>query len=493
MIQERIIGRKKEFKILSQIVKLKEAQFIAVYGRRRVGKTFLIREFYKDKGFFLECTGIKNLELSKQLANFSQALSKTFFSGAPLKISSSWHEAFELLTQKIQEIPKGKKAILFLDELPWLASRRSGLIQALDYYWNVHWSKLNHLILIVCGSAASWMLEHIVNAKGGLYNRISKKIMLEPFNLKETKEFLKAQTVKLEHKQIVDLYMAIGGIPYYLKEVRKGESASQAIDGLCFQNNGILYTEFKHLFRSLFDHAENHLQIIREIANAGNTISRERLIAATKMSSGGSLNRRLEELEASGFIKHFIPLGKKSRDSFYRIIDEYTLFYLKWIEPLISSGTFSGKKGYWNRTLNTPHRNTWAGFAFESLCIKHIDQIIQAIGIEDIAHKIGCWRFVPARKSKDQGAQVDLLFDRADGIITLCEVKFSEHVFTIDKAYSGILNQKIDAISKHYPNSKNPTKKQIQLAMATTYGIKKNMYSEELVQNVITLNELFVD
>lgn len=491
MAEKAITGRKEELKILNQIRHSKEAEFLAVYGRRRVGKTFLIKEYFYDKGIYLETTGVKNLSLSEQLENFSDAFSRTFLANVPIQVPRSWKEAFDLLTEKIKTVPKQKKIIVFLDELPWLASKKSGLIPTLDYYWNLHWSRLSNLILIVCGSAASWMLEHIVNAKGGLYNRITKRILLEAFNLKETNDFLKTRNINLSKKQILDLYMVIGGIPFYLKEVRKGQSTTQIIDNLCFQKNGILYAEFNNVFRSLFDHAEVNLQIIRAIAKAGNAISREKLIEAIRLSSGGTLNRRLEELEASEFIRCFVPLGKKARDRFYRIIDEYALFYLKWIDPLIHLGTFSGTKGYWQKILKTPEKATWSGHAFENVCIKHIYQITQTLGLEKTAYISGNWRYVPQKKSHENGAQIDLLLDREDGAITLCEIKYSDHQFVIEKSYAKTLRQKIEVIEKNYPNKKNPTKKQVFLAMITTYGLKKNMYSEDLVQNEVALDDLF--
>ncbi len=487
-----IIGRREEIKILAQIRQSKEAEFLAVYGRRRVGKTFLIREYFSDKGVYLETAGVKGLSLTEQLENFSDAFSKVFLKNLSIKVPRSWKEAFELLTEQIKSAGKNKKVIIFFDELPWLASSKSGFIPALDYYWNLYWSRLPNLILVVCGSAASWMLEHVVHAKGGLYNRVTKRMLLEAFSLKETADFLKARTVNLNKKQILDLYMVVGGIPFYLKEVTKGQTTAQIIDSLCFQKNGILYTEFNNVFRSLFDNAETNLQIIREIAKSGNSLSRERLIEITSLSSGGGLNRRLEELEASEFIRCYVPLGKKNRERFYRIIDEYTLFYLKWIDPLIRSGTFTGEKGYWQKMLKTPEKLVWSGYAFESVCLKHIHQISQALGLEKIPYLSGSWRYIPARKSKEQGAQIDLLFDRGDDAVTVGEIKYSETAFVIDKSYAKNLQQKIEAVQENYPSKKNPTKKQIFLAVISTFGLKKNVYFEDLVQNEVFLEDLFV-
>jgi len=381
--------------------------------------------------------------------------------------------------------------ILFLDELPWLASKRSGLIEALDYYWNLFWSQIPNLVLIVCGSAASWMLEHIVHAKGGLYNRLTKRILLEPFNLKETKEFLKARQISLSHRQILDLYMVLGGIPHYLKEVKKGRSSSQIINSLCFEKNGLLFSEFSNLFSSLFEHAEVNLQIVREMASAGNSLSREQLIKKLGISSGGTLDKRLEELEASQFIRSFVPLGKKRRGHFYRLVDEYSLFYLKWLDPLVDGGMYSEGQKNWQKLRKKPEQGVWAGQAFESVCFKHINQIIRALGLSETLFSCGSWLYLPRKSSNEKGAQIDLLIDREDDAMTLCEIKYCDKTFVIDRTYAVVLDRKIEVVERNYPNKRNPTRKQIFLAMITTSGVKQNLYAEGLVDNEIVLDDLF--
>ncbi len=485
MCAKRIIGREKEVKILDGVWKSKDAEFIAVYGRRRVGKTHLIREYFSDKGIYLEASGAKDKPLKKQLENFMKAVSQTFFKGAPLHTPQNWDEAFEILAKALLSIPKSKKVIIFLDELPWMATKKSGLLQSLDYYWNLHWSKIPNLILVACGSAASWILEKLIYAKGGLHKRITRKILLEPYNLKETQEFLKSLSVKLNQKQILDIYMAIGGIPYYLKAVDKGLSAAQNVEAICFQKNGLLYNEFSNLFEALFEEADVNLTIVREIVKHGNEISREDLIRATGIRSGGTLNKRLQELEASNFIQSFVPYGRKTRDRSYRVIDEFALFHLKWIEPILTTGV-GIEQGYWQNMVNTPAVTNWAGYAFENVCLKHTYQIRQALGIEKIACKAGRWHYLPKKGSDKQGAQIDLLFDREDGIITICEVKYSNKSFVIDRDYGKQLVKKQEVFEQQIKPSK-----QIFLAMITTCGVKSNLWSEELVQNNITLADLF--
>lgn len=482
----KIIGREKEVEILDEVWASKEAEFIAIYGRRRVGKTYLIREYFSEKGLFLEASGAKDKPLQKQLENFMKAVSKTFFKGVPLHTPKSWDEAFDILTKELQALPRSQKVVLFLDELPWLATKKSGLLQSIDYYWNLHWSRIPNLILIGCGSAASWILEKLIYAKGGLHKRLTRKILLEPYNLKQTQEFLKSLSVKLSEKQILDIYMAIGGIPYYLKAVKKGLSAAQNIEAICFQKNGLLYDEFSNLFEALFEQAEVNLAIVREIVKHGNEMTREELSAATGIKSGGTLNKRLKELEASNFIQSFLPYGKQKRDRSYRVVDEFSLFHLKWIEPALASG-LGFEEGYWQNRANTPAALTWAGFAFENICLKHIYQIKRALGIEKIACRSGRWYFFPKKGSSELGAQIDVLFDREDGIITLCEIKYSNTPFLIDKDYGKKLLKKIEVFETHIKSGK-----QVFLAMITLDPLKPNLWSEELIQNTVTLKDLFV-
>lgn len=485
MSKESIIGRKREVAILEKIWRSKEAEFVAIYGRRRVGKTHLIREYFSDKAIYFELTGIKDAKLSIQLNNFVVKLGQVFYAGLPISAPKSWLEAFALLTDALKKIPQSKKIVLFFDELPWLAGRRSAITQAIDYYWNTEWSRHKNLIVVVCGSAASWMLDNVVNAKGGLHNRLTKVILLEPFNLSQTQEFLKYRKISFKPLQILDLYMVMGGIPHYLKQLERGKSVLQNVDKICFSREGILYSEFERLFRSLFEKAEIYLQVVREIAKRRYGISRADLLKALHMTSGGSLSKRIEELEAAGFVKSFIPYGNKKRDLYYRLIDEYAQFYLQWIEPIAMRGEEA--PGYWEKMAKTPVRSNWAGLAFEAVCFKHINQIRKSLGLENISNTTGWWRYQPQAQSKVQGAQVDLLFDREDGIITLCKIKYCDKKFTIDKEYAKVLANKLRTFDEQMHS-----KKSLSLIMIASEGIKDNIWSEDLVEGQVTLDHLFM-
>lgn len=481
-----IIGREREIKILQQVWNSKEAEFVAIYGRRRVGKTYLIRKFFSNKeGIYLELSGEKDGELQNQLSNFVEIFSKLFFGGALLQPPKTWKSAFALITQELEKLPKSKKMILFFDELPWLATKKSGMLQAMDYYWNRYWSKFPNLKLIVCGSAASWMLEKLINAKGGLYNRLSKTILLKPFSLKESKEFLASKGIHLTPKQVLDLYMVFGGIPYYLKQVEKGKSATQVINLVCFQKDGLLYSEFDRLFASLFEFAADNLALVTTIGTERHGISRQELIQKTRFISGGTLNKRLNELQSSGLIQSYVPFGNKKKNIYFRLIDEYCYFYLSWIQPLKQKG-IEGGKSYWQAKSKTPSALSWAGYTFENICLKHIDQIKEALDIQGIACEVGSLRYVPKKGSREAGAQIDLLFDRGDGIIMLFEIKYSEHLFAADKEFAKSLNSKLAVFEKHFPSYK-----QISFALITTMGIKPTIWSEDLIQSVVTLKELF--
>lgn len=334
MAAESIVGRVAEQQRLRAILRSSEAELVALYGRRRVGKTFLIRELFADKTYF-EVTGEKDQAANVQLDRFVRELSRVFYDGRPLAPCASWSDALERLSAAVEDFagrnPR-KPIVVFLDELPWLATHRSGLLQALDHAWNARLSKVRTLRLIVCGSAAAWMIDKLVFAKGGLHNRITQRIVLRPFSLAETAAFLRSRGVKLPRQQVALLYMAIGGVPHYLKQAQRGRSATQIIGELCFGRDGLLRDEFTTLFQSLFSEPHTHLAIVRALASRGSGLSQDQLAAHAGLSSGGRLKQYLRELETSGFIAAFTPFGRRKKETLYRLVDEYSSFYLSWID-----------------------------------------------------------------------------------------------------------------------------------------------------------------
>jgi hypothetical protein len=488
---QKVYGRRREKEILDAFLRSPEAEFLAIYGRRRVGKTHLIREYCESRSrVFFSVTGQKDAPLHSQIFHFKQQIEQTFYGGKPLPNLLSWDTALSLMSDAVEDlVARGvsKPIILFFDELPWLATPHSRLIQALDHCWNTRLSRIPAVRLIVCGSAASWMLENLIQAKGGPHNRVTKRIRLEPFTLGETKEFLDARKAKFSPLQILELYMALGGVPHYLKQVEGGRSAAQNIGSICFDRNGILFDEFSILFSSLFGASEIHRKLIRAIAKTRQGILRDDLIRAVGMASGGRLQQRINEILDAGLITALTPYGHKGKYTAYRLIDEYAGFYLKWIEPAPKGVFAKGSAEYWITKTQNPGYRAWVGNTFEGICLKHARQIMKALGITGVLIDIGTWRYLPNKNDPtDRGAQVDLLFDRADGVINLCELKYSQDVFQVDKRYVGELKDKILVFEK-----KIHTKKDVFLTLVTTFGLKKNAWSEDLVQNVVTMDALF--
>jgi hypothetical protein len=232
---------------------------IAVYGRRRIGKTYLINNYYEPQLVF-ELTGMHNGSMKERLLQFSRVLQKVTASPFAIKPSVNWVEAFAALEQFLSAKPKEAKCVVFFDEFPWLESRKSGFLSAFEHFWNTWASRHANLIVVICGSAALWMISNVVNSKGGLHNRITRKIRLLLFTLIETKAYFESRSVRLDLYQILQLYMAFGGVPHYLKNAERGESATQTIDKACFTKDGNLRDEFEQLYRSSFDVADNHLK-----------------------------------------------------------------------------------------------------------------------------------------------------------------------------------------------------------------------------------------
>lgn len=471
---DKIIGRDIEKNSLLKISESQNPEFVAVYGRRRVGKTFLIKRFFEED-FTFYLTGTANVGMNQQLINFYGAFNK--YSTQSLQtVPKSWFEAFDALQKLIQASSKPNK-VVFLDELPWLDTPKSNFVAALDYFWNSFGSTHSGLKLIVCGSAASWMLNELIKNKGGLHNRVSKRIFLKPFTLQETEKYLQAKNIVLERYQIVQLYAVMGGIPFYLNEVETGQSATQIIDNVCFSENGLLREEYNQLYSSLFKKADKHLAIVEALSSKAKGLTRDEIIALTKTPNGGTLSKVLEELEISGFIKKYPPFNKKSKESLYQLTDPYSLFYHKFIKNQRGFGTNT-----WLNLMDSSTYRAWSGYAFEYVCLSHIEQIKKALGISGVYSENSSWR----SQNADKNAQIDLLIDRKDGIITVCEMKFTNDEFEITKEYASKLRNKLNALK-----SESKTRKSIHLAMITTFGIKVNQHSLGLVQNSLNLDNLF--
>lgn len=469
-----IIGRKEEQQILRSAVQSENSEFVAVYGRRRVGKTYLIRETFGYK-FTFQHTGLAKGNTKEQLFSFAISLRDAGYDDCP--IPKSWLEAFSLLSTYLKNSTDEKK-IVFLDELPWMDTPRSNFISAFEHFWNGWASARKDIVLIICGSATSWIINKVINDHGGLHNRVTKQIALQPFTLKECEMFAQSKGLEMSRHQLAECYMVFGGIPYYWSLLEKGLSLAQNIDKIIFAKNGKLSNEFNQLYASLFKSPEQYIDIVTALGKKKAGMTREEIIAATDKYSNGALSKVLDELEYCGFIRKYNGFDKKSKQAIYQLIDNYTLFYFKFIQQ-----NENNDEHFWSASIDSAMHRAWSGLAFERLCMAHTQQIKAALGIAGVLSNVYSWR-KEADETSD-GAQIDLLIDRKDQVVNLCEMKYSLSEFVIDAEYEQKLRNKKSA----FINATN-TRKAVHLTMVTTFGIKANAHSG-IVQNEITLEDLF--
>lgn len=475
-----MIGRKKEIEKIQRLTASTRSEFLAVTGRRRVGKTFLIDTVLRARYCF-SMTGIQNGSMMAQLVNFGVKLSEYDGTFAP-QTPRDWQSAFLQLKAYLRTLDRDKKHVIFLDELPWMATPKSGFVQMLAHFWNDYLSKEPHFLLVICGSATSWISHKIINDPGGLHNRVTENIHLYPFTLSETGAFLRQKGLQFSPAEIAKIYMSLGGVPFYLDAIRKGESFAAAIERLCFSPAGILHNEYANLFQALFNNAEMHQQIVSALAGKRRGMSHAEILEAIGLSQPtGAYQRAIEELLVSDFIAENIPFGRKKRGVLFRLIDEYSIFYHRFIK--------SNKKytpGIWQQLADGQAYKVWAGYAFESLCHKHIDAIKRALHIGAVYTEIYSLS-VPATP-ESEGFQLDLIIDRKDGCINLCEIKFHGGPYTISKEeYHRLLELRQRFVDY------TGTTKQVFLTFITNHGITPNAYSAELLDAEIRLEQLFVD
>lgn len=477
--KNRIIGRKKEIKELEDILCSNKAEFVVIYGRRRVGKTFLVREFFKNK-FAFHHTGLSPFELSEenilteQLNSFAMTLSR--FGKTDGKRPSSWLEAFEMLRDLLENRKEKGKKVVFIDEMPWMDTPRSGFVTAFEHFWNGWASGCRDLILIVCGSATSWINDTLINNHGGLYDRVTRTIHLSPFDLKESQELLKSEGIQINEYDLVQSQMVFGGIPFYLSNFRKDMSLSQNIDRMFFEKDAKLLNEFSRLFSSSFTNAEVCERIVRMLFKRKYGYTRNELAGMSDITPGGTFSKMLEGLESSGIIVSYHNLRDK-RKIYYKLIDSFCLFYLTFVD-----GKKTSDEHFWQNSRNSQAIESWCGISFENLCFAHINQIRQALGISGVKTEVSTWIF-PGNEEYN-GAQIDMVLSRADGIINLCEMKFSRNDFSVTKDYDKRLRERTETFREV-----EKTRKTIHNTLITTYGIKHNAWSDQF-QSTVTLEDL---
>lgn len=483
-MKEAIVGREEEIARMEKYIKSDRSEFIAIYGRRRVGKTFLVKELF-GANFTFRITGRENAGIKEQLKNFSYAFTDYF--GEDVS-PDNWQEAFRMLSKAIERQSDGAK-IIFIDELPWLDSPKSHFVGALEYFWNNWASYRSDIKLIVCGSATSWMLKKIINARGGLHNRVTHKILVSPFSLKETEQYFLKNGFNYERLEIIDCYMAVGGVAYYLSLFDSERSVAENIDALCFTSGGELSNEFSKLYMSLFKKADKYLAVVGALGRVGKGMTRLELLERTGLKNNGNTSTVLEELEACEFIRSYIPFGKTKKEKLYQLIDLFSLFHLRFMKD---GGTFVRR--YWQSVIGSGVYYAWCGYAFEVVCLHHIDEIIEGLGISGIISSPCSWIYRPGERVKADeeldeclrtGAQIDLLIDRKDKTVTICEMKYSETEYEIDKSYFERIQGRLKTFRKV-----TGTPKTLMTTFVTPLGLKDNIYARKCGRQ-ITSDDLF--
>ena len=468
-----MIGREKERKLLEEALDSEYSEFVAVYGRRRVGKTFLVRETF-NYTFTFQHAGLAQSGMKRQLKAFAGSLKDAGL--AVRTIPKDWLDAFEALKGLIRHSRDAKK-VVFIDEMPWMDTPKSGFVSALENFWNGWASARKDILLIVCGSATSWIIKKILRNRGGLHNRVTVEIPLSPFTLRECEMHSEARRLGLSRRQIVELYMALGGIPYYWNLLVRGLSPAQNLDALFFARNGRLRMEYSDLYASLFKNPAPYEKIVAELGRRGMGLTREEIASAVGVAESGTLTRYLEELEQCGFIRKYPVLGKKNKGSVFQLVDCYTLFYFKVVAAAEGKG-----ENFCTLSADSGLAFAWEGIAFERVCLLHVDEIKRALQIGGVVSDVAPWR-----SSGEERVQIDMLIDRKDGVINLCEMKFSREAYELSSEELGRMQRR-----RRVFKDETGTRKAVHLTMVVSPELRRNSCSNDL-QSVVCLDDLFRD
>lgn len=471
----KIVARHQEIEMLERKFRSTQSEFVIVYGRRRIGKTFLVNNVFSDR-FTFTYVGARKQKSEKQLQRFAAQL-KLFSGSAYAPALGSWEDAFNELRILIDRKPRNERKVIFFDEMPWIDTARSSFVEALEYFWNAWAAQRDDILFIACGSATSWMVNKLVKNKGGLHNRITEQIYLRPFRLGECEEYLKEHGCIWDRYTILQCYMAMGGVPFYMSLLNSGQSLAQNMDRLFFSKNAPMREEYEELFNALFSQADKYIAVMNALSNSKEGLLRAEIIEKTKLSGGG-LTKVLENLERCDFIESYARFKSSVRNTLYRICDPYTLFYFKFLHHKNTKD-----EHWWTNNMHSHSVESWQGFSFETICMIHLEQIKQKLGISGIATTASCWRKIGNSDSK--GAQIDLVIERADRVVNLCEMKFSEGPYVITKDYEEKLRNKIAIFRED-----SKTRKSLVLTMVSSYGILQGLHSG-VVQNEVVMDDLF--
>ena len=470
-----MVGRKEEQRLLHELAQSGESEFVVVYGRRRVGKTFLIRETFGNE-FFFSYTGIANVSAKQQRSEFAKALRKNGWipKDGDASVPNNWFDAFDVLRTLIMKAKTKERILIFIDEMPWMDNKKADFVSALESFWNGWASGEKNIMLIACGSATSWITKKIFRNRGGLYNRVTRQIALKPFTLTECEEYYSSKNIAMNTQDVIESYMIFGGIPYYLDMLEKRYSLALNVDRICFRESAPLRFEFDRLMETLFTNPIKYIKILETLHTKKKGLTRETLAKSIDFGNGGNLTRILLELEECGFIRSYKPFGKRKNGTLYYLADPFTAFHLTFIRN-------SNGENFWISYMDNAGHRAWSGYAFEQVCLAHIKEIKKSLGISGVHTNVSSW----ISRGNGDGAQIDLVIDRADRVINLCEIKFANGPFEIDRSYDLALRKKIEIF-----RNETKTRKALHLTMITTYGIIPGKYAG-LVQSEVVIDELF--
>lgn len=468
-----IIGREQECQLLDNFARSGKPEFIVVYGRRRVGKTYLVNRFF-DEQFTFKFTGLAVRNRTAQLAAFHAALNQQ--SKVAFPQPSNWLEAFDALKSLIT-LDRHKRKVVFIDELPFMDTPRGGLLVALEHFWNDWGCTRPDLMLIVCGSATAWVTQKIIKNHGGLHNRLTGQIYLRPFTLAECKAYIESRHLGYDERAIAECYMIMGGIPFYLSLLERGKSLAQNIDELFFLRKGKLANEFDNLYASLFDAPDGYLLVVEALSNKNKGLTRKEIIEETHLPDSGDLTRILRDLETCDIVRHYRGYGKTERSARYQLTDFYTFFYFKFLRRHAGSD-----KPVWTHLQNSPKYHAWSGYAFEQLCLYHYRQIERKLGIEGMMTEAFSWT---SERKDGTGAQIDLVIKRADRMVNVCEMKYWDAQFTLTKAYEQQLRERMARFREECG-----IRGAVTLVMVTTYGVR-DAATHSIIWNEVMLPDLF--
>ncbi|MFH1831150.1 MAG: ATP-binding protein [Pseudomonadota bacterium] len=407
----KFVGRHNYLKKLENIWNQHKVGLISIYGRRRVGKTELIRVFSRNKAAWI-FEAIEGENTASQIKHFLNQLSQ--FTKEPYLRDldyKDWPPVFDLLSNKIKQ---KKDLIVAFDELSWMAARKTKLISYIKYYWDKEWKYHPHLLLILCGSVASWMVKNVVRSNA-LYGRISENILLDPLKPFEVAEFIGKKRGK---KEILEYLLSFGGIPKYLEEMDFNQSIQINIDRTCFSASGFFVDEADKIFYNQFKETHIYKQIVRCLSES--SLPLKDISQKIKIPSGGGLKRYLDNLISAGIVDSIndirnFKLGKVPR---YYMIDELMRFHLQFVSPNISEIKHTHSASRFDKfTKNKWH--PFMGNAFERFCLKHRYLIAQILGFDSKVTACGS-----LLNNNRNGFQYDLVYLRSDGVVSLCEIKY---------------------------------------------------------------------